>query len=103
MNETIKYAKEDVIRSVASKTTCSLDTVRDVYETLEQDVLDKVSLADEAHSVVIKLFSGLFIKSVYQPEKEKLNNLTGKVIRTMGRICPKAGFTRSYCDKVNKR
>lgn len=95
-----KITRENLVRMVADKTLLSTNIVKDVYDTLENLVLENVKSTDEENNIVIKLFDGLTINSVYQPEKTKLNNLTGEVITTKGKIKPKATFTRSYCNKL---
>lgn len=69
---------------------------------LEDTVYENLKKATEKESIIIALFEGLNIESVYIPQKTKRNNLTGKVILTASKIKPKATFTRTCCEKLSK-
>lgn len=97
------FTRDMIIKSVARRCNESVFVVRDVYRALEEELLEMLSSANKEKNVSVKLFEGINIKSVYVPEKKKVNNLTGKVIRTIEKIKPKANITRSYCEKISAR
>lgn len=94
------YTKEMMIRTIAKKCGEDYDTVRDVYNTLEDDIAKKLSLANANTDVSIRLFEGVTLNSTYSPGETKLNHLTGEMITSISKIRPKAYITRSYRDKI---
>lgn len=97
----IKIVKDDLIREIADSTYTSQSTVRSIYEALEHQIYEHLSMVNNEQSVTIKLFEGFNIDGTYIPEKEKINNLNGKKIKTISKIKPKATFTRTYCEKLS--
>jgi hypothetical protein len=98
--EHIIFTKERMIKKISAKTEKSFDSVRKFYNALEDSLIDVLSTANEDVDITIKLCEGITINSEFIPEKEKVNNLTGKLIKTKDKIKCKANVTRSYCEKL---
>ena len=96
----VVFTKDRMIKKISAKTGRSFDTVRKFYNALEDSLAEVLSSADENTDVTIKLCEGFTIDSKFVPEKEKLNNLTGKLIKTKEKIKCKANVTRNYCEKL---
>lgn len=94
------YTKEMLIKKIAEVCRKDVDTVRSVYNALEDNLVKILSTASPQVDVSVRLFKGISIDSVYVPEKKHLNNLTGNVIIAESKIKPKANITRSYCEKI---
>lgn len=99
----VTYTKDMLIKTVAKDCRIDRNTVKDVYESIEDSVSDALSSANEDRDVSIRLFEGIVLNGVYVPSHEKLNNLTGEMIVTKSKIVPKAHITRTYCDKISSR
>lgn len=99
----VTYTKDMLIKTVAKDCRIDRNTVKDVYESLEDIVSDALSSANEDSDVSVRLFEGIVLNGVYVPSHEKVNNLTGKTIITKSKIVPKAHITRTYCDKISSR
>lgn len=99
----MKVTKENLIRDIASQTNNSICDTKIFYNALEDIIFTLLSSVDENQDVCIKLFEGISLDGKYIPEKEKKNNLTGKVNIVEGRIKPKFNITRSYCEKLNNK
>lgn len=94
INDTINDS--DILRKL------SKSDLLNIMNVLEDTVYENLKKATEKESIIIALFEGLNIESVYIPQKTKQNNLTGKVILTTSKIKPKATFTRTCCEKLSK-
>lgn len=99
----VTYTKDMLIKTVAKDCRIDRNTVKDVYESLEDSVSDALSSANEDSDVSVRLFEGIVLNGVYVPSHEKINNLTGEMIVTKSKIVPKAHITRTYCDKISSR
>lgn len=99
----VTYTKDMLIKAVAKDCRIDKNTVKGVYESLEENVSDALSLANEDRNISIRLFEGIVLNGVYVPSHEKVNNLTGETIVTKSKIVPKAHITRTYCDKISSR
>lgn len=99
----MKVTKESLIRDIASQTNNSICDTKVFYNALENTIFNLLSSVGENQDVCIKLFEGIGLDGKYTPEKEKKNNLTGKVNIVEGRIKPKFNITRSYCEKLNNK
>lgn len=99
----VTYTKDVLIKTVAKDCRIDRNTVKDVYESLEDSVSDALSSANEDSDVSVRLFEGIVLNGVYVPSHEKINNLTGEMIVTKSKIVPKAHITRTYCDKISSR
>ena len=99
----VTYTKDMLIKTVAKDCRIDRNTVKDVYESIEDSVSDALSSANEDSDVSVRLFEGIVLNGVYIPSHEKVNNLTGKTIITKSKIVPKAQITRTYCDKISSR
>ena len=99
----VTYTKDMLIKTVAKDCRIDRNTVKDVYESIEDSVSDALSSANEDSDVSVRLFEGIVLNGVYVPSHEKVNNLTGKTIITKSKIVPKAHITRTYCDKISYR
>ena len=99
----VTYTKDILIKTVAKDCRIDRNTVKDVYESIEDSVSDALSSANEDSDVSVRLFEGIVLNGVYVPSHEKVNNLTGKTIITKSKIVPKAHITRTYCDKISSR
>lgn len=96
----VVFTKERIVKKVAAKTGRNFETIRKIYNALEESLIDMLSTADKNTDVTVKLCEGISINSEYLPEKDKLNNLTGEKIKTKEKIKCKVNVTRSYCDKL---
>ena len=92
--------KDRMIKKISAKTGRSFDTIRRFYNALEDSLAEVLSSADENTDVTIKLCEGFTINSEFVPEKDKVNNLTGKLIKTKEKIKCKANVTKNYCNKL---
>lgn len=99
----VTYTKDMIIKTVAKDCRIDRNTVKDVYESIEDSVSDALSSANEDNDVSVRLFEGIVLNGVYVPSHEKVNNLTGNMIVTKSKIVPKAHITRTYCDKISSR
>ena len=99
----VTYTKDMLIKTVAKDCRIDRNTVKDLYESIEDSVSDALSSANEDSDVSVRLFEGIVLNGVYVPSHEKVNNLTGKTIITKSKIVPKAHITRTYCDKISSR
>ena len=99
----VTYTKDMLIKTVAKDCRIDRNTVKDVYESIEDSVSDALSSANEDSDVSVRLFEGIVLNGVYVLSHEKVNNLTGKTIITKSKIVPKAHITRTYCDKISSR
>ena len=99
----VTYTKDMLIKTVAKDCRIDRNTVKDVYESIENSVSDALSSANEDNDVSVRLFEGIVLNGVYVQSHEKVNNLTGKMIVTKSKIVPKAHITRTYCDKISSR
>ena len=99
----VTYTKDMLIKTVAKDCRIDRNTVKDVYESLEDIVSDALSSANEDSDVSVRLFEGIVLNGVYVPSHEKVNNLTVKMIITKCKIVPKGHITRTYCDKISSR
>ena len=96
------YTKEKIIRKVARALGRNVEVVRQIYNTIDDVILDTIGETDQDTDVKIKLFEGITIDSTYIPEKAKMNNLIGEVIQTSSKIKPKFNMTRYYVEKINR-
>ena len=96
------YTKDMLIKTIAQECRESVNIVRNIYNSLEQNIYDILSTADLDNDVSIRIFEGVTLDSSFIPEKTKVNNLTGEVIVATSKIKPKANITRSYCEKLTK-
>ena len=94
------YTKEMIIKNIAKISGRNISIVRSVYNTLEETMMILLSSANSNTDVSLRLFEGITIDSIYIPEKNKKNNLTGNIITTTSKIKPKANITRNYCNKL---
>lgn len=102
MEKQIKFTKENLIKDIAKQTNNNICDVREIYNALEDVIFDILSSVDENRNVCIRLFEGISLDGTYIPEKEKKNNLTGKMSSVDSKIKPKFNITRSYCEKLNE-
>lgn len=102
---TIKtITRENIIKDIAKKfQQCDIDTVRMIYDVLEDKIRQYLSMANSEQNVKIKLFEGISIQGEYIQEQTKVNNLNGKAMLVSSRIKPKVYVTRTYCDKLNNK
>lgn len=98
-----KITKEEIIRSIAKKANIGAHDVKCVYNELENFIFDALCSVNEEQDICIKLFEGVSLGGRYVPQKNKQNNLTGKVSLVSEKIKPKFNITRSYCEKLNKK
>lgn len=96
------YTKRKIISDISNNYGISLFLVRSVYDSIEKSIMDMLEKTNENKDIVIKLFDGITINSKFIPQKEKINNITGKNIITKSKIKPKASISRRFCDKLNK-
>ena len=94
------YTKDDMIKNISKKCRISYYTVRNIYNTLEEDIANILSSANKKTDVTIRLFEGISLNSTYVPEEVRQNNLTGETITSMSKIRPKANITRSYRERI---
>lgn len=101
MEKQIRFTKENLIKDIAKQTNNNIYDVKEIYNALENIIFDVLSSVDKDRDVCIRLFEGISLDGVYVPEKEKKNNLTGKMSLVDGKIKPKFNITRSYVEKLN--
>ena len=96
----VVYTKDMLIRNIAEVCKKDKRTVRAIYNTLEDYIVEYLSSANLDTDISIRLFEGITVDSTFVPEKTKVNNLTGQVITSTSKIKPKANITRSYREKL---
>ena len=94
------YTKDMLIRKISNICGKDINSIRTMYNALEDTLANLLSLAKQDNDISVRLFEGITIDSTYIPEKTKVNNLTGKIITTTSKIKPKANITRTYCNKL---
>lgn len=94
--------KNMLIENIAEDTGYEQDAVSSVYRVLEETVFRLLSSADGHTDVSIKLFEGIALNSEFIPSKKKVNNLTGKTIKTLPKVRPRAHITESYGKKLTR-
>lgn len=98
-----RVTKEDLIKAIADTSCVNISLVRIVYKALEDLIRDTLQDVNFDRDVSIKIFDGISIDGNYIPEKEKQNNLTGKVIKVASKIKLKSNITRYYSEKINNK
>lgn len=98
----VTYTKAELIQMIAKNSKVRLSVVQTVYDKMVSQIEEILSSVDDGKDVSIRLFDGLSLDSTLHPEKEKLNNLTGKVITTKKQVKVKANVTRSYNEKITR-
>lgn len=96
----LTYTKDMLIKRISKECGYNTRMVKAFYNALEGDVVNLLSYANPDTDISIRLFEGITINSTFMPEKEKVNNLTGKPIITKSKVKAKANVTRSYCEKI---
>ena len=96
---TLKITKEDLVKSIAKQSNSTQKSVREIFNLLEDEIFTLLSSTSEKQNVEIRLFEGITLNGEFMSDKERLNNLTGKVEFVSGRIKPKANISRTYCEK----
>ena len=94
-------SRKKLIKSI--KNSHTKNVVKDIYNIFENVIFDTLSSVDKKQNVCIKLFEGISLDGKYEPEKTKINNLTGEMSFVGSRIKPKFSITRSYCEKLNDK
>lgn len=94
------YTKAELIANVARRVRIRRTLVKKVYEGLEQEIMCLLAQANVDEDISLHLFEGISIDSMFLPEKEKINNLTGEKITTLEKIKAKANITKHYCKKL---
>ena len=111
--------KEVLIRRIANsdrfknyeikKNKLTLELIRDIYDELENQVIDCLSEVDETNDtdnpVVIRLFEGITLSSFYKPQKDVFLNFIkseDNIATIKGRVGVKANVTRYIKEKITK-
>ena len=111
--------KEVLIRRIANsdrfknyeikKNKLTLELIRDIYDELENQVVDCLSEVDETNDtnnpVVIRLFEGITLSSFYKPQKDVFLNFIkdeDNIATIKGRVGVKANVTRYIKEKITK-
>ena len=111
--------KEVLIRRIANSdrfknyeiknTKLTLELIREIYDELENQVVNCLSEVDETNDtnnpVVIRLFEGITLSSFYKPQKDVfLNFIKGEdnIATIKGRVGVKANVTRYIKEKITK-
>ena len=111
--------KEVLIRRIANSdrfknyeiknTKLTLELIREIYDELENQVVDCLSEVDETNDtnnpVVIRLFEGITLSSFYKPQKDVFLNFIkdeDNIATIKGRVGVKANVTRYIKEKITK-
>ena len=111
--------KEVLIRRIANSdrfknyeiknTKLTLELIREIYDELENQVVNCLSEVDEANDtnnpVVIRLFEGITLSSFYKPQKDVFLNFIkdeDNIATIKGRVGVKANVTRYIKEKITK-
>lgn len=98
--KTIK--REQIIKRVAGKTRNEIALVRDIYNAVEESVIEAIVETEKCkEDTQIKLFNGLCIRSAFFPETKKRNNFTGEIETVKSRIRVKAEISRRFKENIN--
>lgn len=99
MNER-KVTRKDLIKSVAKSTGNTYKSVRAIFDTLENKMIDELTAVDKENPIVtICLFNGLSILGKYQPEQEKELNFNHENSVIEERIAVRPYMTRHFQRK----
>ena len=107
-NKLISESSKDTVVTLIMKEFSKFDNyelVKEVYEKLEKQIfenLSSITSADDNNAISIKLFEGIQIKGILQPEQTIQNNITGTEVMVDSRIKVKAHITKTYTQKVNE-
>lgn len=93
-------SKENAMYQMLAK--CSKTDINNLLDVFEEVVYDNLKSATNQESIIVPLFEGMTIESVYTPKTTKLNNLTGEMMIITSRIKPKATFTRTCISKLSQ-
>ena len=111
--------KEVLIRRIANSdrfknyeiknTKLTLELIREIYDELENQVVNCLSEVDETNDtdnpVVIRLFEGITLSSFYKPQKDVFLNFIkdeDNIATIKGRVGVKANVTRYIKEKITK-
>lgn len=111
--------KEVLIRRIANSdrfknyeiknTKLTLELIREIYDELENQVVDCLSEVDETNDtdnpIVIRLFEGITLSSFYKPQKDVFLNFIkseDNIATIKGRVGVKANVTRYIKEKITK-
>ena len=94
-----KSKENKVYNSLTEYSQADLNNLLDIFEEV---VYDNLKSATEKESIVVPLFEGMTVESIFTPQTTKRNNLTGKTITVASKIKPKATFTRTCISKLSQ-
>ena len=111
--------KEVLIRRIANSdrfknyeiknTKLTLELIREIYDELENQVVNCLSEVDETNDtdnpIVIRLFEGITLSSFYKPQKDVFLNFIkdeDNIATIKGRVGVKANVTRYIKEKITK-
>ena len=111
--------KEVLIRRIANSdrfknyeiknTKLTLELIREIYDELENQVVNCLSEVDETNDtdnpIVIRLFEGITLSSFYKPQKDVFLNFIkseDNITTIKGRVGVKANVTRYIKEKITK-
>ena len=111
--------KEVLIRRIANSdrfknyeiknTKLTLELIREIYDELENQVVNCLSEVDESNDtdnpIVIRLFEGITLSSFYKPQKDVFLNFIkseDNIATIKGRVGVKANVTRYIKEKITK-
>ena len=111
--------KEVLIRRIANSdrfknyeiknTKLTLELIREIYDELENQVVNCLSEVDETNDtsnpIVIRLFEGITLSSFYKPQKDVFLNFIkdeDNIATIKGRVGVKANVTRYINEKITK-
>ena len=66
----VTYTKDMLIKTVAKDCRIDRNTVKEVYESIEDSVSDALSSANEDNDVSVRLFEGIVLNGVYVPSHD---------------------------------
>ena len=95
--------KKEVIKSLAKDFDISVGLVGSIYNRLEDRIQMILASADDKTNVEIRLFNGVKLESKFIHQREKLDNLTGKMKIYDSKIKAKATFARRYIENLNRQ
>lgn len=97
-----EFNKDNLISEVASRLNLYKDSVEEVYTSLENYVIELLMKSDENYNTSIKLFNGVYLQSIYEGEKVRLNNFDKTEYTIKPKLKFRTFFTAHFKNEKNK-
>ena len=95
--------KQEVIKSLAKDFDMTIGSMSSIYNRIEERLNLLLANADEKTNIEIHLFDGVKFESKQTPQRERMDNLTGRRRIYDAKIKAKASLSRRYIEKLNRK